>query len=237
MPKTLRAAPAALLALAAAALASPVGAASFDFSIAGIRIGELSLDIEQAGEKYTAITRIDTTGIVGIFTDLYFDGQATGQLEPDGDVMPQLFVATSKSPRATRHSRIEWEEGTPVMVTVDPPRSSAPDPAEQTGTLDPVSASVRLLRDAPADDICGTTVNVFDGSRLSQLKVAAPVEEDGRLVCDGTFSRIEGEAHSMTDRPEFPFALVFDRTGDGIAHLQRIEAPTNFGQAVIARHK
>jgi hypothetical protein len=121
------------------------------------------------------------------------------------------------------------------MVSVEPPRSSAPDPAAQTGTLDPVSASVRLFRDAPADEICATTVTVFDGSRLSRLELAAPVEKDGRLVCDGTFSRIEGEAHSMAERPEFPFSLVFTRNGDGMARLERIEAPTNFGQAVIAR--
>ena len=61
------------------------------------------------------------------------------------------------------------------------------------------------------------------------------MEKDGRLVCDGTFSRIEGEAHSMAERPEFPFSLVFVPNGHGIARLQQIEAPTNFGQAVIAR--
>ena len=154
---------------------------------------------------------------MGIFADFFFDGQASGQLAPGGKVVPELFTATSKSPRALRHSRIEWEDGTPVMVSVEPPRSTAPDPAAQSGTLDPVSASVRLLRDAPADEICATTVNVFDGSRLSRLKVAAPVEKDGRLVCNGTFSRIEGEAHSMAERREFPFSLVFTRTGDGMA--------------------
>ena len=40
----------------------------------------------------------------------------------------------------------------------------------------------------------------------------------------------------MAERPEFPFSLVYTRSGDGIARLQRIEAPTNFGQAVIGRN-
>ena len=235
MPKPPSAARVALLALALAAPAQAGAAETFDFSISGIPIGKLSLAIEQTGEEYAATTRIDTAGIVGIFADFYFDGQSSGHMSPEGKVVPELFVATSKSPRALRHSRIEWEDGTPVMVSVEPPRSSAPDPAAQTGALDPVSASVQLLRDAPADQICATTIDIFDGSRKSRLKVAEPVEKDGRLVCDGTFSRIEGEAHSMAERPEFPFSLVFVPNGDGMARLQQIEAPTNFGQAVIAR--
>ena len=170
-----------------------------------------------------------------MLTDFFFDGQASGRLASGGEVVPQLFTATSKSPRALRKSRIEWKDGTPVKVSVEPPRNSAPDPAEQGGTLDPVSASLRLLRDAPVSEICNTTVMVYDGSRVSRLKVAAPVEKDGRLVCDGAYARLKGEASSMVGAREFPFSITFGRTADGMATLERIEAPTNFGQAVVAR--
>ena len=76
---------------------------------------------------------------------------------------------------------------------------------------------------------------VYDGSRVSRLKVAAPVEKDGRLVCTGAYARLKGEASSMVGAREFPFSITFGRTSDGMATLERIEAPTNFGQAVIAR--
>lgn len=241
MPKILRALPALALLGLATALPGPASRAavdrsSFSFSIAGIPVGAASFAFEQAGGSYSASTRIDTAGLVGVFTDFFYDGQAKGQLAAGGKVVPQLFTATSKSPRALRKSRIEWKNGTPVAVSVEPPRDSAPDPAEQAGTLDPVSASLRLLRDAPADEICDTTVMVFDGSRVSRLKVAAPVEKNGRLVCAGTYARLKGEASSMVGAREFPFSITFARAADGMATLERVEAPTNFGQAVVARN-
>jgi len=79
--------------------------------------------------------------------------------------------------------------------------------------------------------------DVFDGSRRSRLKLGKPVPEGAGLACAGTFARIEGEAHSMADLQEFPFRLVFESAGDGRYRLDRIEAPTNFGQAVIARQE
>jgi uncharacterized protein DUF3108 len=233
MPKLLLAALACSLALAA--VPAPAEEAQFDFSIAGIRVGALTMSSERAGGGYTAASRIDTAGIVGVLADFFFDGQASGTLAGDGRVVPSRYTATSKSPRALRHTRIDWQKGTPVHVSVEPPRDSAPDPADQGGTLDPVSAGFRLLRSAPPDRICATTVDVFDGSRRSRLKLAAPAKSDAGLVCEGTFARIEGEAHSMADLREFPFRLVFVPNGGGLYRLERIEAPTNFGQAVLTR--
>ena len=242
MPKILRAflAVSALGLAAAAALPYPASRAavdrsSFSFSIAGIRVGQASFEFQESGSSYSASTRIDTAGIVGMLTDFFFDGQASGRLASGGKVVPELFTATSKSPRALRKSRIEWKDGTPVKVSVEPPRDGAPDPADQAGTLDPVSASLRLLRDAPVSEICNTTVMVYDGSRVSRLKVAAPVEKDGRLVCTGAYSRLKGEASSMVGAREFPFSITFGHAAGGTATLERIEAPTNFGRAVIAR--
>jgi hypothetical protein len=222
------------IALAAAALPARAEEARFDFTIGGIRVGALTLASEEGEGGYSAASRIDTAGVVGMFADFFFDGRSSGTLR-DGRVVPVRYDATSKSPRALRHTRIDWEEGTPVFVSVEPPRSTAPDPAAQTGTLDPVSAGFRLFRPAPADSICDTIIDVFDGSRLSRLKLAAPEWTTTGVVCNGAFARIEGEAHSMAERNEFPFRLVFSRDGDGLARLDRIEAPTNFGQAVIAR--
>jgi hypothetical protein len=230
---TSRAALVLLLSLAAT-LPARAEEARFDFTIGGIRVGALTLASEEDEGSYSAASRIDTAGIVSIFADFFFDGRSSGVLRDDGRVVPVRYDATSKSPRALRQTRIDWEEGTPVYVSVEPPRSTAPDPAAQTGTLDPVSAGFRLFRPAPVDSICDTVIDVFDGSRLSRLKLAAPEWTTTGVVCNGAFARIEGEAHSMAERNEFPFRLVFSRE-DGLARLERIEAPTNFGQAVIAR--
>ena len=128
------------------------GAVSYDFYLAGIRLGSLEIGSERTNRRYSAVGRFETAGLLG-FLDFFFDGQATGTITPDGTVVPSHFVAASKSPRAFRQTRIDWQDGMPIRVSVDPPRSTSPEPAEQTATLDPVSAGFRLLSDAPADRI------------------------------------------------------------------------------------
>lgn len=240
MTRILRAA-ALFIGLVAPALGSASSAAraaesgAFAFTIAGIRAGTLTMSFDEQGTDYTAKARIDTAGIVGMFADFFFDGSATGAIAGGGKVVPETYASTSKSPRALRHSKILWKGGVPVSVSVNPPRSTAPDPAAQGGTLDPVSAGLKLFRTGPADLLCNTTVDVFDGSRRSRLKLDTPKVVDKSLVCEGTFARIEGEAHSMAERREFPFKLVFSPASGDLYQLERIEAPTNFGRAVIAR--
>ncbi len=218
-----------------AALPARAEEAVFDFSIAGIRVGSMTMVADQDGSRFDAHSRIDTAGLVGIFTDFFFDGRSNGSVATNGRVVPSRYDATSKSPRATRTTAMDWRNGTPVKVSVEPPRSSAPDPAKQNGTLDPVSAGFRLLRRMPAGDVCDTTIRVFDGSRLSQLELAKPVASGDKLTCAGKFARIEGEAQSMTDLRTFPFELVFRTDRNGNAELLRVEAPTNYGKAVMNR--
>lgn len=225
--------------LAIAATMLPLRAASaeatFDFYISGIRAGELMLDITTGEGSYTAASRIDAAGVIGLLVSFYFDGEASGRLNGDGSVVPRRYVANSKSPRAERHTEIDWENGTPSRVSVEPPRKSAPDPTQQGGTLDPISAGVAILRDAAPEKVCDASVDVFDGSRRSRLTLSKAVEKDNALICAGTYSRIEGEAHTLSSQREYGFEVVFRRNGSGEAQLQRIETRTNFGLAVVER--
>jgi hypothetical protein len=230
MPKPLI----ALALLLAAALPARAEEAHFDFSIAGIKVGTMTMDSAQSGASYTATSRIDTAGIAGLL-NFFFDGTSSGTVTDGGKVVPAKYRAKSKSPRALRDTEIDWKGGTPTRVSVEPPRSTAPEPSQQGGTLDPVSAGFRLFRRVPADEICDTTVVVFDGSRLSQLQLAKPVAEGNDFTCEGAYARVEGESMSMADLRTFPFRLVFRKAGDGEAEIARIEAPTNFGHAVLSR--
>jgi hypothetical protein len=211
--------------------------AQMDFYISGFRVGVFTLASTQEGNRYTATGRIDPTGLIALFADYFFDGTATGEIRSDGRVVPVRYDAVSKSPRRLRNTVIEWRNGTPFRATVEPPRSTAPDPAAQRGALDPVSAGFQLFRDAPVDQICNITVDVFDGSRRSRLRLSAPVAEGPLLNCAGAFSQIEGEAHSAGQLEEFPFQIAFRADDDGIAQIERIEAPTRYGRAVISRRR
>jgi hypothetical protein len=209
--------------------------AVFDFYVTGIHLGTMTMELETSGDAYAAASRIETAGLAGLLANFYFDGQASGSLEQDGRVVPSRFTADSKSPRAERRTEIEWREGTPVSVSVEPPRGSAPDPAAQAGTLDPVSAGFAVLRDRAPERLCNTSVEIFDGSRRSRLAVGPAVRAEDGLVCTGSYARLEGEAHSLSSQREFPFQLLFRENGDGLAQLERIETRTKFGLAVLER--
>lgn len=230
--RILSAACAGALAAAAPGLA---GSTVYDLTLQGVRLGEITIDAEQAGGSYRAASRIVSTGVVGALTDYGFQGEASGRLGADGGVMPAWFRATSISPRAKRRTEIDWQGATPVRVSVEPPRKREPDPARMAGALDPVSAGFALLRDNAPDSVCNTRVDVYDGSRRSRLTLGAPVAGEGTLSCTGTYARLEGEPHSLSSQAEYPFRLVFRARGDGLMQLDRIETETRFGRAVVAR--
>jgi hypothetical protein len=217
------------LGAATAAVAAP---AHYSLTLAGFQIGTLVVDEAIAGPNYDSTARFKTTGLAGIL-DYSFEGEALG-LVAGLALTPVRFTATSQSPRALRHTRIDWEDGAPALVAVDPPRDDAVDPATAAGSLDPVSALIRLLRNTPATGACGAAFEAFDGSRSVRLTLGKPRTADGAITCDGDYLRLGGEPLTPIDPPECPFQLVYREGLDGRAILETIRIPTRFGQAVIA---
>lgn len=235
-PFRLAAAALALLAAGAATPAGVAGAQVFDLAISGIPIGTVTLDSQQSGKDYRASGKITPSALISALTSYSFDGAATGVVDGKGAVRPTRFRADSTSPRAARRTEIEWRDGTPVRVSVVPPRKHAPDPDGVVGALDPVSASYALLRDAPLDRICATSVDVFDGSRRSRLTLARPVAtSDGRFACAGVYAQLEGERQSFATEAEYPFTLIFAPGEGDMLQLERIETRTRFGPAIVTR--
>jgi hypothetical protein len=228
-------------ALCAALLACPGAGraasdeATFDFYVSGIPVGKMSLATTRTPTAYTSKSRIEAAGVVGMLLTFFYDGRSSGQIAADGTVVPVRFEAHSKTPRTDRRSAIDWQNGTPVSVKVNPPRKKAPDPAKQAGTLDPVSAGFAILRDRPQAELCDETLMVFDGSRLSRLRLDAAKSKGDTITCAGNYARIEGEAHTLSSQREFPFQLVFSKLPNGDGRLERIETDTSFGRAVLER--
>lgn len=230
---------AAALALALAAGAGAARAASeaatFDFYVSGINVGKMSLDTTQTETAYTSRSRIEAAGVLGMLLTFYYDGQSSGQIKADGSVVPARFEARSKTPRTDRRSSIDWKNGLPVNVQVDPARKHPPDPAKQAGTIDPISAGFAILRDRPVDDLCDKTLMVYDGSRVSRLRLGPEQVAGDSITCVGNYARIEGEAHTLSGQREFPFQLVFSRQPGDTGRLERIQTDTSFGRAVLER--
>lgn len=228
---------AALLALpvgAAAGTAAQAQTANYDFYVSGIKVGTMSFTPESSAREYSARARVSAAGLVGAFLKFNFEGVSRGTLGRSGPV-PVTFQAVSDSPRGRRTTRIDWENGVPARVTIEPPRENPPDPREQAGTLDPISAGFAMLRDGPAERMCDATVDIFDGSRRSRLTIGPRRAVEGGFTCAGTYARLRGEAHTLSSQSEFPFTLTFSETAGGMAMVRRIETSTNFGTAAMER--
>jgi hypothetical protein len=225
------------LGLAAAVAAGPAAAetSTYDLSISGVHLGTVTLRADLAGSEYRAASKITPNGLVSAVTSYAFDGRARGWVDASGKVSPGTFRAESSSPRAKRKTEIVWQGETPVHVSVVPPRRHAPDPARAVGALDPVSAGFALLRVNAPEAICDTSVDVFDGSRRSRLTVGKAEAANDGYRCAGTYSQLEGEAHSLSNQSSYPFTLTFVPNGAGKVRLERIETRTRFGPAVVAR--
>ncbi len=209
--------------------------ATFNFYVSGISVGKMSLDTTQTPTTYTAKSRIEAAGVIGMLLTFFYDGQSSGQIKADGTIVPSKFQARSKTPRTDRTSSIDWKNGAPVNVSVIPPRKTSPDPAKQAGTLDPISAGFAILRDRPRDELCDKTLMVYDGSRLSRLRLDPETDAGDTITCVGNYARIEGEAHTLSNQREFPFTLVFSKQPDGMGRLEKIQTDTGFGRAVLER--
>ena len=233
---------AALAAVAAGHAPAPAGPAAataatetrqFSISISGIRAGELTLSAARNGTSYEAGSSIRSTGLLGAVARIRYDGSSTGRIARDGSLVPERHVARSRSTRSERETEIVFENGQPARVTVTPPRSNQVDPAAQAGTVDPVTAAFGLLLNDRAESVCNQRIDLFDGSRRSQIVVGRAEQRDGRLVCNGVYTQVAGEAHAVADRRETGFRLIYRPNGDGSVAIERIETPTRFGMAVL----
>lgn len=225
-----------LAALSSLALARPAAAEPADFvmTIAGFRVGALTIEDTRSGGSYRAAIRFHSAGLGGLF-DYGLEGAAEGRATPGRALVPRRFDGVSQSPRKHRTTAIEWTDGTPSRVAVDPPRAEAVPPARAAGALDPASALARLIGPGPAGAACGESIAVFDGSRLVRLDLGAPERTAEGIACAGNYLRLGGEPITPIDPPECPFTLVYAVTEDGEAVLDRISVPTRFGEALIER--
>ncbi len=235
MPKFISVLSGAALALGLLASQALAENSTFDFYVSGIPVGKMSLSTSETKSSYSARSRIEASGFIGMLLTFYYDGESKGAITRQGAIVPALFEAHSKTPRTDRRTRIDWKNGTPVSVNVNPARDNAPDPAKQTGTIDPISAGFAILRDLPQDQLCDKTLMVFDGSRLSRLRLDPAKDGGGTFTCVGKYARVEGEAHTLSDQREFPFELVFSKQSGGVGRLEQIQTDTSFGRAVLRR--
>ena len=185
--------------------------ASFDFTIAGIRVGTHVARRRAAGDGYAAASASTPPGVIGIFADFYFDGRPpAGSRRRHRRAAPLSPPTLEVAAGARAHpDRVEGRHagqglGRAAARAARPTRRSRAARSTRSRRASGCCAT------APRR-VCDTSVDVFDGSRRSRLALGRPVPAATAIVCAGTYARIEGEAHSMADPREFPFRAGLPR--------------------------
>jgi len=156
-----------MLALATpAARAEPVEA-DYALSQAGVPVMDLRIVVDVSGDRYRLSTVARSRGVGRLFLPREQISEAEGGLA-GREVLPARYRAEGEWRGTARRTVLEYLGRTPRLAVLEPPEG--PDripvrPEEADGTMDALSALLRLSRNAAATGRCDLTAAVFDGRR------------------------------------------------------------------------
>lgn len=210
--------------------------ARFDVRFGPLRVAEIVIAATETGDAYAAAGRVTGAGLAGAFRDIHFDMAAEGRR--DGPhLVPLTYREDVNTGRRASRVALRYVDGLPVVVSALPVRATRDwdiDPAEQPGTIDPMSALYRLARPRPLAELCNWSVAVFDGRRRSSLSLDVAEADGASLLCEGRYARIAGfPPEAMAERGVFPFTAEYRRLPDGDWRLTRVVAQTLYGRVRI----
>jgi hypothetical protein len=135
----------------------------------GLTVLKLAGAITLTPGGYQAHVTFHTAGLIGMVVHSDNDSEATGSFA-GGTAHPQLFVGSGHLRGTSRATRIEYQDGNPVVRVISPPveqeRTPIP-PADTAHTIDTLSALALLIRQVGETGTCAGSATTFDGRRLA----------------------------------------------------------------------
>ncbi len=137
------------------------------------RIGVLTLRnrLEESGGHYVVTTDYATKGIASVFVDLKTLAEARGRLT-SGSAQPESFRNDSSRNGTERHSRLDYRPDGAIEAAATPPPPASMPAAAIRGTVDNLTAYLRLERQLARTGSCALTARVFDGRHAYELVFA-----------------------------------------------------------------
>ncbi len=213
-------------------------AQKYALTLAGLPVGELSMAVNEEGDRYTVRGTVRGGGLASLVVDFHYTGLASGWIRGATALRPIRYEGTRRLRGDARTTTIRYNGVAPAEVRWDPGRNKRDydiDPGAQKNTLDPASATYALLKDRPVAETCAQTVEIFDGTRRSRVVVAARQGDDKGFLCQGVYTRIAGfPADDMAERTRFPFTMYYE-VRDGVARMVRFQTTSIVGKVVARR--
>lgn len=134
----------------------------------GLHVLSLRTTLEQTEERYSAVVDYATIGLAGILFEQKTHAVAAGRLGR-ATAYPDSFRNDTVRNGIARRSRVDYLPDGAVNHNSTPPTSTVVPPAMSRGTVDNVTAYLRLERQLAETGKCGLTVPVFDGRHRYDL--------------------------------------------------------------------
>lgn len=229
--------------LAALALPAPLRAEGaetmrFTASVLGLTAGRMTMSVNRKGRAYAITSQTASAGLAGLFQSFTVTNRVRG-VESGGKFRPERFESAADGARAGRGAEITYKGGVPTVLSMDEERHpDAPvlDPAAQQGTVDPLTMTYALLRDAEAGEACKLSLEVFDGHRRSRVTLGQPEKQGEGLVCHGLYRRVDGyPPDEIAERRDFPFTVTYAPLPGGGLRPVEVVLDSLFGTARLTR--
>jgi len=244
--------------------ASPLGAAGqsngnarldarYTVTLAGIKLGEGSWQVDVGDDQFLASATGSTSGLARIFNSGTGVTTVRGAIN-NGQVVPASYVVSMKWGKKFEDMTMKLADGAIKEVSIVPPANVVPDrvpvtDAHRRNVLDPMTGS--LLRvpgngDLMVPETCKQHTPIFDGrmrydltftfKRIEQVKV--PGYQGPALVCAIYFAPLAGYT---PDRPAIKFLIdqrdmetwIVPIAGTRVMVPVRVVIPTPLGQGVL----
>lgn len=225
---------------------------SFDLYLAGVQLGQVTLDGRIKDNAYFARSTMRTAGVAESLYEAMIEADSAGLLDT-AKLRPELYNSTYLGP--SKKPEIVNMTFSPMgadSVFADPPvpQNRVPvTPEQRAGTVDPVSAMLLLASGVTASETnpCGTVLPVYDGRRRYDITLTFKEREDvsyddgysgPALRCVMNYEQIAGHKPNINNNEPWPdidvwLAPITSGTG-GRTFLMpvRIAAETPVGVAV-----
>lgn len=216
--------------------------------IGGIHTVDLKIDLALGTDSYKVNLSSEVQGLVRYFLPWSLRVQSKGRVAEEG-LVPQSAHTESSWRGKRRWRTLEYREGRPVLVSVEPKRKTPAVPPDQLlGSVDVATAILTVARSVRSERSCAMRVPIYDGRRRFDAVIEAHgVDELPRssrsaysgkaVVCDLAIEMLHGRRkesdYGGLAGGEKTMTFWFARLFDDVYHLPvRIQLDTDLGGVI-----
>jgi len=224
------------LSLGGAGAADTRTEARFAVMALGVTVGEFFVAGRESAGRYRAEARFATTGALNTLRRVRFAMQVDGRRQ-GARYLPTRYSEEVRSGRRSTAASLTYAGRVPRLRgdKMGVAHTVPLDPADQTDTVDPLTALFAVLRDQPRADLCRLDQPMFDGVRRTRITLRPAGAEAGRVLCDGVFRRVAGyTADRLAEGTAFPMQIAYRGQGE-VMQVETVRLSTIFGAVRLER--